>query len=171
MFSSARMGRPAATRPMSGRPNCSRMVSFSWMPREVPGTRAITPLRARARRCSSAALAERNPSSRAISARVGGMPVSEMQVWIRRRISVWRGVRSDMSVPVYLYRYCDYIQIDPGRKPDENRPNHPRNRHWDGCLRHVFSLFNISTMRSAMAIVNFSVPDDVKAAFDKAFGD
>ena len=38
MFSSARMGRPAATRPMSGRPICSRMVSMSLMPREAPGT-------------------------------------------------------------------------------------------------------------------------------------
>jgi hypothetical protein len=32
-------------------------------------------------------------------------------------------------------------------------------------------LLKISTMRSAVAIVNFSVPDEVKAAFDKAFGD
>ena len=44
----------------------------------VPGTSAMTPLRASARKCSSAALAERKPSSWAISARVGGMPVSEM---------------------------------------------------------------------------------------------
>src|SRR5688572_5062728 len=45
IFSSARMGRPAATRPMSGRPSCSRMVSMSLMPREAPGTSAMTPLR------------------------------------------------------------------------------------------------------------------------------
>ena len=88
------------------------MVSFSWIPREVPGTRAMTPLRASARRCSSAALAERKPSSWAISARVGGMPVSPMKRWMSLRIWVWRGVRSDMvSVPVYLYSNCDYIQI------------------------------------------------------------
>src|SRR5215475_5626961 len=82
------------------------------MPREVPGTSAITPLRARARRCSSAALAERKPSSRAISARVGGMPVSEINRWMSRRIWVWRGVRSDIfGLPVHPYSYCDYIQI------------------------------------------------------------
>src|SRR5580658_8604311 len=72
----------------------------------------MTPLRARARKCSSAALAERNPSSRAISARVGGMPVSEMNRWMRRRIWVWRGVRSDIfDLPVHPYSNCDYIQI------------------------------------------------------------
>jgi hypothetical protein len=73
------------------------MVSFNWMPREAPGTSAITPFRASARRCSSAALADLNPSSCAISARVGGMPVSAMARWMRRRISVCRGVRSDMA--------------------------------------------------------------------------
>ena len=88
---------------MSGRPICSRMVSLSWIPREVPGTRAITPLRASARKCSSAALADLKPSSRAISARVGGMPVSEINRWTRRRICVWRGVRSDMSAYLFIY--------------------------------------------------------------------
>src|SRR5439155_6583099 len=75
------------------------------VPREVPGTSAMTPLRARARKCSSAALAERKPSSCAISARVGGIPVSEMKRWMRRRICVWRGVRSDISPA------CLYIQL------------------------------------------------------------
>jgi Arc/MetJ family transcription regulator len=32
-------------------------------------------------------------------------------------------------------------------------------------------LLNISTIEVGMATVNFSVPDEVKAAFDKAFGD
>ena len=54
--------------------------------REVPGMSAMTPLRASARRCSSAAFADLKPSSRAISARVGGMPVSAMMLWMRRRI-------------------------------------------------------------------------------------
>src|ERR1700736_3827441 len=30
---------------------------------------------------------------------------------MRRRICVWRGVRSDISLPVYIYSYCNYIQI------------------------------------------------------------
>ena len=42
------------------------------MPREVPLTKSITPLRAKAWRCSSAALADLKPKVRAISARVGG---------------------------------------------------------------------------------------------------
>src|ERR1700683_65115 len=87
------------------------------MPREVPGTREMTPLRARARRCSSAALAERNPSSRAISARVGGMPLVAMDLWTSRRICVCRGVRSDMAIPGRVYSYCDYIQIMSDGKP------------------------------------------------------
>ena len=41
------------------------------MPRDVPLTSSITPLRASACKCSSAALADLNPSSVAISARVG----------------------------------------------------------------------------------------------------
>jgi hypothetical protein len=32
-------------------------------------------------------------------------------------------------------------------------------------------LLNISTIEVGMATVNFSVPDEVKAEFDKAFGD
>jgi hypothetical protein len=76
-----------------------------------------------------------------------------------------------MSLPVYLYRYCDYIQIVPGRKPDENWPKHLRNNSCPSRARRVISLLKVSTIESAMATVNFSVPDEVKAAFDKAFGD
>ena len=39
---------------------------------DVPGTISIAPLRASAFRCSSAALGDLKPSSRAMSARVGG---------------------------------------------------------------------------------------------------
>jgi hypothetical protein len=73
------------------------------MPREAPGTSAMTPLRASARRWSSAALGDLKPSSRAISARVGGMPVSAMKRWTRRRICICRGVRSDISRCLFIY--------------------------------------------------------------------
>ncbi|MNW13916.1 hypothetical protein D3C71_2119960 [compost metagenome] len=69
--------------------------TVSWhrrMPREVPLTSSITPLRARAFKCSSAALAERKPSVPAISARVGGAPVRSMADWIKSRICCCRGV-------------------------------------------------------------------------------
>ncbi len=62
------------------------------IPREVPLTSSITPLRASALRWSSAELADLKPSLLAISARVGGAPVREMAVWIRSRISCWRAV-------------------------------------------------------------------------------
>ena len=57
-----------------------RPASRSLMPRDVPGRSSMTPLRFSARRCSSAALADRKPSSRAISARVGGIPVSSINL-------------------------------------------------------------------------------------------
>src|SRR3989344_780795 len=67
------------------------------MPRDVPLTSSITPLRASAWRCSSAALADLNPSSAAISARVGGAPVRAMAVWMRSRICCWRAVSFGLS--------------------------------------------------------------------------
>ena len=59
----------AATRPTMGMP---LLEAGRRMPRDAPAIISIAPLRARALRCSSAALGERKPSSRAISARVGG---------------------------------------------------------------------------------------------------
>jgi hypothetical protein len=49
------------------------------------------PFLARAFRCSSAALADLKPSFWAISARVGGMPVSFMFALISSSTSAWRG--------------------------------------------------------------------------------
>ena len=129
MFSSARMGRPAATRPISGRPIWSRSESLSWMPRDAPGRSSSTPLRCRARRCSSAALADRNPRASAISARVGGKPCSTRLSWMNLSTWRWRGVRSSTMEPpgpVCMYSYCAYIQscLDAGkgtRPPSETR--------------------------------------------------
>ena len=71
----------------------ARNVSdFSRMPREVPPTSSMTPLRASAWRCSSAALADLKPSSLAISARVGGAPVRSIALCTRSRICCWRAV-------------------------------------------------------------------------------
>ena len=49
-------------------------------------TNSMAPLRARACRCSSAALADLKPSSVAISARVGGAPVRATDCWMSSRI-------------------------------------------------------------------------------------
>jgi hypothetical protein len=65
------------------------------MPRAVPWLSVIAPLRAKARRCISAALGELKPNTEAISARVGGMPVSSMRLRISARISAWRAVREE----------------------------------------------------------------------------
>ena len=72
-------------------------VGLRRMPRDVPPTSSITPLRASACRCSSAALGERKPSSAAISARVGGAPVRSMALCTRSRICCWRSVSLGLS--------------------------------------------------------------------------
>ena len=122
------MGAPAATRPTKGSINCAmpgkgmlkrgcvfplllpapwrfseRNVSdfnacFKRMPREVPLTNSITPFRASACRCSSAALADLKPSSAAISARVGGAPVFSIAAFTRFKISCWRSVSLMVSI-------------------------------------------------------------------------
>ncbi len=89
------------------------------MPREVPPTSSITPLRASACKCSSAALGERKPSSAAISARVGGAPVRSIALCTSSRICCWRSVslgRSSIMVasrpkPGGLSSHCIFIQI------------------------------------------------------------
>ena len=68
MFSTARMGSPAATRPTMGSP----VSPTRRMPRDVPGTISMCPLRRSAFKCSSAALGDLKRSSLAMSARVGG---------------------------------------------------------------------------------------------------
>jgi hypothetical protein len=39
------------------------------------------------------------------------------------------------------------------------------------CAQRIVSLLKISTIEVGVATVNFSVPDEVKAEFDKTFGD
>ena len=60
IFSAARIGSPAATRPTTGMPPC--MPSGNLIPRDVPGVNTIAPFFAKAFRCSSAALGDLNPS-------------------------------------------------------------------------------------------------------------
>jgi hypothetical protein len=57
----------------------------------------MEPLRARARKCSSAALADAKPRQVAISARVGGKPLSCIAELIKAKISAWRGVNLGKS--------------------------------------------------------------------------
>ena len=64
------MGLPAATRPTKGIP--LGVSAVKRIPRDAPGIISIAPFFARAFKCSSAALADLNPNSLAISARVGG---------------------------------------------------------------------------------------------------
>src|SRR5699024_1780218 len=74
------------------------------MPREVPRVSTMAPLRARARRWSSAALAERNPNDCAISARVGGKPVRWISERMRSRTCCWLWVSlTDIAVFNWVY--------------------------------------------------------------------
>jgi hypothetical protein len=77
---------------------------------------SMAPLRASALRCSSAALADRKPSSRAMSARVGGRPVELM--WAAddgENLFLARG-KLEHQAPVNSYSACDYIQcVVPGK--------------------------------------------------------
>ncbi len=50
------------------------------IPRDAPGNISIAPFLQSAFKCSSAALGERKPSLAAISARVGGKPVSSIKI-------------------------------------------------------------------------------------------
>ena len=157
MCSWARIGLPAATRPTSGSESCARLGSGRLnclpraslsarnvsdcrrMPRDVPPTSSITPLRASACRCSSAALAERKPSSLAISARVGGAPVRSIALCTRSRICCWRSV--SLGIPAWRtsgWRSRDWLNIHPvlyfhpvldqnaKRSPHPRRPRHRR---------------------------------------------
>ena len=106
------------------------------MPRDVPPTSSITPLRASACRCSSAALAERKPSSAAISARVGGAPVRSMALCTRSRICCWRAVslgflpwaswvRLASGDAEHLSSGCIFIQISQKCKASREQGRDP----------------------------------------------
>ena len=78
------------------------------MPRDVPGLNSIYPFLARARKCSSAALADAKPKRFAISARVGGRPLSSIATVIRPKISSCLAVSlgkeaSSRSVTVFIF--------------------------------------------------------------------
>src|SRR5579871_2774847 len=106
MCSAARMGEPAATRPIRGMPVRSPAFEallpaalFKRIPRAVPCSTSIMPFRSSVRRCSSAALGERNPSRAAISARVGGKPVFSIDIRMNARICACLAVNGSMQCP------------------------------------------------------------------------
>ncbi|AVV84373.1 hypothetical protein SPWS13_2624 [Shewanella putrefaciens] len=69
---------------------------------------SIQPFLARALRCSSAALALLKPKRVAISARVGGIPVSAILRLISSKISAWRGVKVSW---LFLFFYTVTVSI------------------------------------------------------------
>jgi len=69
MFSTAKIGEPAATEPTRGIPDAS---STSLMPLQEPGPFSMTPFFTRALICDSAAFTDLKSNILAISARVGG---------------------------------------------------------------------------------------------------
>ena len=105
--SCARIGSPAATRPIKGRPVWWSAIR---MPRLAPGIISMAPFLARAFKCSSAAFGLLKPNSLAISARVGGNPESSIADLIRSKTCCWRAVSLIIMSYLFLYTYCDYIQ-------------------------------------------------------------
>src|SRR6185436_2245692 len=125
--SSARIGLPAATRPMTGsssrRPSLPPgLASRTLMPREEPAEISIAPFFSSARRCCSAAFTERKPIFSAISARVGGYPETSVSSRTRRRISLCLAVSSSMHWKYIQYwlgvKFADQGRIVVGRRVD-----------------------------------------------------
>ena len=74
IFSSAKIGPPAATSPIIGM--SSLVVSFKIIPLDAPERILMKPFFSIARKCCSAALGDLKPRDFAISALVGGNPKS-----------------------------------------------------------------------------------------------
>ena len=77
---------------------------LSRMPRDVPLTKSMAPFRAKACKCSSAALADLKPKTCAISALVGGAPVSAMVFWMSSKICCCRAVSFGWSNMLHSLR-------------------------------------------------------------------
>ena len=87
------------------------LVSVSLIPLEVPAMISIIPFFANAFKCSSAAFADRKPNSSAMSARVGGKPVSFMCRLISSRIWACLAVKLVAIENLFKYTFnCHYIQ-------------------------------------------------------------
>jgi len=115
-------GLPAATRPMSGSPICSRMVSLSWIPpRGARHERDDAPCGPGARKMLlGGRLAEAEAQLvRDFRRASAAYRLLEMKRWMRRRICVWAGGKvGHFRLPVYIYSYCNYIQIGVhGKRP------------------------------------------------------
>src|SRR4029077_16346001 len=74
---------------------------------------------------------------------------------MRRRICVWRGVRSDiLSMPVYMYSYCNYIQTGSSRNPHFKSSAGPIGNH--AQLRSRLCLLQLGGPHSPLS---FARPD------------
>src|SRR5688572_27657931 len=115
--SSASIGLPAATRPITGSssrrpPRPEGRVSRTLMPREEPAVISIAPFFSSARRCCSAALTDLNPMRSAISARVGGKPDTSVSSRINCRISPCRSVSASICGNIYSMRRIVHLDMD-----------------------------------------------------------
>ena len=112
MFSEARVGEPAATKPITGTlfSFCLSDCEFSniLMPRDEPALISMYFFFSRALRCVSAELGELKPSSLQISALVGGNPVLFMLSLIQLSTFVCCGV--NFLITIY-YIFIQYINI------------------------------------------------------------
>ncbi len=126
MFSSARMGDPAATRPIKGTatvegggaPFLVLAVPTSSKPLHLFGFLRTQPFRARAFTCSWTALGDLKENSCWISKIVGGKPDCSIWVLMNSKTSSWRFVNLTTFVEVgkgalhacHLV-YCNFVQV------------------------------------------------------------
>ena len=103
MFSSARIGSPAATWPTSGRPLPGRIVRFalsksSSIARGFEGSRLSSPIFSRFARCACTVEDECRPTALPISRTVGGYPVFAAYLRMKSKISFCLLVRSRSTI-------------------------------------------------------------------------
>src|SRR3954466_13118973 len=119
MFSSARIGWPAATEPTSGRPagettdlTASAARSSSSMARGLEGSRRSRPTFSRLARWACTVEEEASPTALPMSRTVGGYPYLAEYFLMKSKISCWRFVRSlpmSMRLLAVLGRWVEHV--------------------------------------------------------------
>src|SRR3954469_23152353 len=119
MFSSARIGEPAATCPTSGSPlgvtaslTASAARSSSSIARGFEGSRRSRPTFSRLARCACTVDDEARPTALPMSRTVGGYPYFAEYFLMKSKISCWRFVRSlpmSMRLVAPIGRWVEHV--------------------------------------------------------------
>src|SRR3954453_6936958 len=119
MFSSARIGWPAATEPTSGNPvgdttdlTASAARSSSSIARGLEGSRRNSPTFSRLARWACTVEDEARPTALPMSRTVGGYPYLAEYFLMKSKISCWRFVRSlpmSMRLLAHVGRWVEHV--------------------------------------------------------------